>query len=104
MKPRLLIIGASGFVGARWAQTAADRFEVIGGARRPPAEGNWVPIDITDQSSVRAAFDQVRPRAVTHLAALSDIDRCEREQLLAEQINAEGTRYVAEACAGMARI
>lgn len=99
MKPRLLVIGASGFVGARWAQVASGQFEVIGGARNPPADGNWVPIDITDPNSVRAAFDQVRPRAVTHLAALSDIDRCEREQELAERINTQGTHHVAEACA-----
>ena len=47
-----------------------------------------VAIDITDAASVRAAFDRRAARARRRiLAALSDIDRCERERELAEQIN-----------------
>jgi dTDP-4-dehydrorhamnose reductase len=99
MKPRLLIVGASGFVGSRWAQAAASHFEVLRSARRPPEPSGWVSLDITDPASVRAAFDEVRPEFVTLLAALSDIDRCQREQELAEKINFTGAVNVARACA-----
>jgi dTDP-4-dehydrorhamnose reductase len=99
MRSRLLIIGASGFVGSRWALAAAHDFEVIAAARRPPAQPNALAVDITDPASVRAAFDQARPEFVTHLAALSDIDRCQREHALAEQINVQGALHVARECA-----
>jgi dTDP-4-dehydrorhamnose reductase len=36
---------------------------------------------------------------VTHLAAMSDIDRCERERELAERINFDGAVHVARECA-----
>lgn len=100
MKTRLLIIGASGFVGSRWAAAARADFDVTCAARKPPAcEPGWLAIDITDVQSVRAAFDAARPRQVTLLAALSDIDRCQREPAVAERINVDGARNVAEACA-----
>jgi dTDP-4-dehydrorhamnose reductase len=99
MKPRLLIIGASGFVGSRWAQTAAERFEVTCAARHPLDEPGWLAIDITTAESVRAAFDEAQPEWVTLLAALSDIDRCQREPALAETINVDGAVHVAAECA-----
>ena len=91
MKPRLLILGASGFVGSQWAAAARANFDVTCAARRPTTgDPNWLAMDITDPASVRAAFDAVRPQHVTLLAALSDIDRCQREPQLAEQINVDG--------------
>jgi dTDP-4-dehydrorhamnose reductase len=99
MRPRLLIIGATGFVGSRWTLAAAEHFDVIGAARHVQGSASSVDIDITDADSVRRALREVRPQWVTHLAAISDIDRCEREKDLAERINVDGTRRVAEACA-----
>jgi dTDP-4-dehydrorhamnose reductase len=100
MKPRLLIIGASGFVGSRWAAAAAADFEVTCAARKPAAIApGWLPLDITSGASVNEVFESVRPQQVTLLAALSDIDRCQREPRVAEQINVEGARHVAAACA-----
>lgn len=99
MAPRLFIIGASGFVGSRWAAAAQGHYQVFGGSRHPGSEANEVAIDITDPASVAAAFEHVRPQFVTHLAALSDIDRAEREPALAEAINLAGAVNVARQCA-----
>ena len=99
MKPRLLIVGATGFVGSRWAQAAERDYEVIRAARHAPDAPGSLPIDITDPASVRAAFDRAKPEFVTHLAAMSDIDRAERERDLAEAINLHGAVHVARECA-----
>lgn len=99
MPGRLFIIGATGFVGSRLSLAARERFVVVGGSRSPERDGDAVAIDITDRHSVSRAFDQAQPELVVHLAALSDIDRCERERELAEQINVVGAINVAEECA-----
>lgn len=85
---------------------------MIRGARRrldalssvaPNAEANsaddeQVGIDITQVESITAAFDAARPEIVVLTAALADIERCQREQQLAELINHSGPLHVARAC------
>ena len=57
-----------------------------------------VVVDVTDAVAVRTAIAQVRPDVVLHLAAATDVDRCEREPEWAHRSNAAGTEHVARAC------
>ncbi|HEY4310735.1 MAG TPA: NAD(P)-dependent oxidoreductase [Pirellulales bacterium] len=97
-KPRLLVIGATGFVGAHVVRAAQPHYDVISGARQTAPDDSSVAVDITNAESVRAAFEQAHPDAVILTAALADIDRCEREQEFAERVNLHGPRYVSEEC------
>jgi dTDP-4-dehydrorhamnose reductase len=99
-KPRALIVGAGGFLGAYLAQAATDRFEVIRG-ERSAAEPGVVAVDITDGSSVDRAFKIVQPDAVLLLAAMSDIDRCEAQREQAFAVNVRGAENVANTCTRM---
>ncbi len=98
-KPRLLIIGASGFVGQHLARKAVRCFDVWEAdlAALPGERG--ATIDITSAGSVDAGFRQSAPAAVVLLAGVSDIDQCEARPDLAEAVNVAGTGHVAEACA-----
>ena len=61
-RPKLFVIGASGFVGSTIAHHAADSFDVF--RRLAPCgaeQRQTVAIDITQSESVRQAFDTVRP-------------------------------------------
>lgn len=97
----MLIIGARGFVGMHAARAAADTFEVFRGTRDAEADPTSVPIDITEASSVNAAFRSVKPDVVMLLAALSDIDQCQAQPELAFSVNVRGPEHVANACARM---
>ncbi len=55
-------------------------------------------LDVTDGAALRRALDRVRPAAVIHLAALTDLDVCERDREVAFEINVAGTEHVARAC------
>jgi dTDP-4-dehydrorhamnose reductase len=97
-KPRLLVIGARGFLGTYAVQSAADRFDVIRGDRISSDQRGTAQLDIVDSSSVNRAFRHVQPNYVLLLAAMSDIDRCESAPDLAFATNARGPEHVANAC------
>jgi dTDP-4-dehydrorhamnose reductase len=98
-KRRLLIIGGRGFLGMHAVKAAADAFEVIRADRNGTGQSESVEVDIADASSVDRAFRQARPDFVLLLAAMSDIDRCERSPEQAFAVNARGVENVANACA-----
>ena len=55
-------------------------------------------VDITKKDQVGKAFEKSEASWVLHLAALADVDKCEKEKELAYKINVEGTRNIVEAC------
>src|SRR5579864_5281488 len=88
-RPRLLILGSNGFVGGWLAHLAPGVFDLL----QPDSR-----IDITDSAACDAAIQRLRPNVVALLAAVSDIDRCERDPALAEAVNITGAGNVARAC------
>lgn len=56
-------------------------------------------LDVTDEPSVRAFFDDFGPDLVIHAAAYTDVDGCESNRDLAYLVNETGARRVAEAAA-----
>jgi len=100
-KPRLLIIGSTGFLGQHVARKGAGTFEVFEADLVRPGGEHGVSIDITSAGSVNAAFDQTKPSCAILLAAVSDIDQCEQRPELAEAVNVCGAAHVASACRRM---
>lgn len=58
----------------------------------------YVSLDITDREAVAAAIAAAKPDAVIHCAAWTAVDAAEDEADKVRAINADGTRYIAEAC------
>ena len=60
----------------------------------------YIRLDITDRKAVSAVIRGLKPDAVIHCAAWTAVDLAEEDSRKARvyAINAEGTRYVAEAC------
>jgi dTDP-4-dehydrorhamnose reductase len=106
VQPKLLIFGGSGFVGENLAEMAVQQgwdTVIANPVSRPTIEkAGWSKVDITQNGAVDQAIHETQPSAVVNAAALADIDRAEREQALAWQVNVEGARRVADACARQA--
>ena len=96
--PRLLIIGARGFLGSFIASRGSVRYQIVRADRSHVSDETDVVVDVTDAASVWRAVDAVRPDAVVLLAAISDIDRCQREPETAVSVNLHGAQHVADAC------
>jgi dTDP-4-dehydrorhamnose reductase len=87
----ILVTGAHGMVGGYFA-SLADEFD------EPIDLTDVDTFDITDQEAVARRITSGRYSTVIHLAAETDVDRCEREPEHAHRVNASGTRNVALAC------
>ncbi len=91
-RPIWLVTGAGGMLGQDvLAHLAATGDDAVGLDRRS--------LDITDPTLVRAAVRQHRPDVVVNCAAWTAVDDAEEHELEALQINGDGARNLAEACA-----
>jgi dTDP-4-dehydrorhamnose reductase len=91
----LLVTGAAGMVGSYVPEVFSGmelyRYDLRG------SDGVAV-LDIRDRASVMAVVDRLRPRAILHLAAETDVDLCEREPDHAYRSNTLATLNLALAC------
>ena len=95
----IFITGGSGLLGSKLAEVALARGDQVysGYAHNEPHDGRKVRFDLLDTNGILDLVSQMRPDVIVHSAALTDVDRCEREKELAYKINVEGTRAIAEA-------
>ncbi len=96
-----LITGASGLLGGRLASLLASAGLSVVAARHhgsPPPSLPSVPLDLTDQATLTATLDRVRPEAVLHCAAQADPDRCQRNPEMAEALNVDASAWLARHC------
>jgi nucleoside-diphosphate-sugar epimerase len=96
---RMLVTGASGFVGRATCDELLKRgHEVVSLVRRPGSEAPGTSgqiCDLTDAASLQEAVPSQRPDAVVHLAAEIASQRNARKVW---ETNVDGTRRLLEAC------
>ncbi len=90
---RVLVTGAAGAVGTYVPEVFPDAELVL-----TDVHGDLRILDIADPDAVRRTFRDVRPDLVLHLAAATDVDRCQLDPELAYRSNAIGTENIARAC------
>ena len=84
---RVLITGAGGQLGHDLVDAFADHDTVA---------TTHVQLDVADRDAVLAAITELRPDAVVHAGAWTDVDGCETDPDRAFRTNALGTRHVVE--------
>lgn len=100
-KRRLLVTGASGFLGWHLCRAAQATWQVEGTYHRhtPPLPGVALhSIDFTDPDALKTWLNALAPDAVIHTAALSQPNRCEQAPDLSHRLNVEATRVLAQYC------
>ena len=98
---RFLVTGASGLLGINFCLRVTAEHEVVGLVNQNPLTDPHFSVlngDLTAPGMIERVLDQVGPDVVVHCAALANVDQCEREPDLAQQINAEIPGQLAAAC------
>jgi len=88
---RILLTGASGQLGSECKKVLKDDYEII--------FPNKEELDITSWDKVIMSIDQLSPDIILNCAAFTNVDECEKEKKLAERINVEGPRNLAQGAA-----
>ena len=100
-KKRLLVIGASGLLGSKVFVQAGPIYGVKG-TYNPEVDGktSWrlEPLDVGSKEEVERLFEKTVPELVILTAAMTNVDACERQPLVANRVNATGPELVARSC------
>src|ERR1043166_527196 len=111
-KKKLMVTGAQGFVAGSVLAQVGDDWEVHAVSRtgepvEPPeksqrqrgrASRHWHVCDPLAPGQLDQLFRAVRSDVVIHSAALADIDFCQSHPELAQAVNVDLTRNLAELC------
>jgi dTDP-4-dehydrorhamnose reductase len=97
---KLLITGASGLLGTKLCQIALRENHEVYAAynQHKPLYGTPVEFNILDLKAEQQALDKIKPDAVVHAAALTDVDKCELKKVLAWKTNVEATENLVRLC------
>jgi dTDP-4-dehydrorhamnose reductase len=98
---KLLITGASGFLGWNLCQVARADWEVHGIYNRHPIDIPDVSlhqVDLTDANLVKTAIERIAPVGVIHTAAASSPNFCQAHPAESYLINVTATENLAKVC------
>jgi GDP-4-dehydro-6-deoxy-D-mannose reductase len=100
---RILVTGASGFVGRRLMPRLIDAGHEAFGLTGPEADPGPLRVDLTDAGATRAAFADLQPDVVVHLAAMSSVGVGGSRPDEVWRANFDGARSVAMAARALRR-
>lgn len=102
MSLSILVVGAEGQLGSELKRCLTEMKAEIASIPSAYKDASVLyrdidTLDITDQDSVRAVFEEARPDIVFNCAAFTNVDGCEDNEELALAINASGPKHLARA-------
>lgn len=102
MKRRVLVTGASGFVGWHLIRYLTQQDVDIWGTTKTPVtnEGKsvqWLELDLLDKKQVRQIISQIKPDLIFHLAGQSSVKTSWDEKAMTIETNVIATIHLLEA-------
>jgi dTDP-4-dehydrorhamnose reductase len=99
---RLLVTGASGFLGWNLCYAARKEWKVFGTIFSHSVKitnVNIIKVDLTDFDELKNIFQMIKPDAVIHTAAKSDPNYCQLNRNESKKLNVDASINIAKLCA-----
>ena len=99
-KLKILIIGGSGTIGSKIIeqfQSSNIIFDYTFLTNPIPSKIGYM-LDITNRKNTIELITKLNPDIVIHTAALTNVDLCETNNVLANLINVQGTKNIVDGC------
>lgn len=94
---KILITGASSYVGARIYFDLSKKFEVVGTYNSSRLSENFVKLDITNNTEVVSVLEKEKPNIIIDVAANANSRWCEANPEAAIDLNEKATQYLVDA-------
>ncbi|MEK9151672.1 MAG: sugar nucleotide-binding protein [Patescibacteria group bacterium] len=94
---KILLLGASSYVGARLYVDLKKDFEVTGTYSSNRLSDVFVRVDITRTDEVHMIIEKTRPDVIIHAANNASSTWCEKNEEKARELNELSTRYIVDA-------
>jgi dTDP-4-dehydrorhamnose reductase len=100
-RKKLLVTGASGFLGWNVARIARSDWNVFGIYNRHHTkieDVSMTRLDLSDYDNLKKCFNDIRPDAVIHTAAVSNPNYCEMHPMESRKVNVSASLAIADMC------
>lgn len=99
-KKKILLTGASGFLGWHFCRLFADKYQITGTYFRNQPQGieviDWRRINLIRTPELQQLVQEINPDMIVHLAAIANVGFCEEHPALSHHINVYTTIALAE--------
>lgn len=98
---KFLVTGAAGLVGSQIVKdlSKSDSHTYSCYHSSKPRFGIPTQIDLTNSENIIKTIDTIKPDVIIHLAAMTDVDLCEKQKELALLINSKSTETLSKQAA-----
>ena len=104
-KKKILLTGSNGLLGQKLVSLLIQNTDIQliatsrGANRMDFTDGyNYQELDITNAEQVAEVIEKMRPDAIIHTAAMTNVDQCESEKILCWEMNVKALEYLVKAC------
>lgn len=94
---KILVTGASGFLGKKLMNILARYYKVYG-IQNKSSLGKFQNIDLTNKKELIAYIELKKPNIIIHTAAISSPDICEENKEMCRRINVGVTKSIYDIC------
>jgi len=99
MRPKVLIIGASGLLGSKLMELGKNKYDLYGTYNTQSLSGsNFFKLDVSKREEVFKLINNIKPELVIDTHSITNVDYCETHKDEAWNVNVNSLYNIAETC------